>query len=1305
MSSGHSSAPSGASTSAPEPKQAYAERDNDMGVAGDAGSEAYDSGSDAMEGVETPSTKEVVIAKTNALDVVQRDLVLAMNKGWYGSETPVANPAPGLAQKPFQTEQFFTLRGRDHPTSTLPEGLSTGKKIKALVMGDALFAGMHMETSLELAKYRDAAADQAGAPTAASTTTGPPKAPKSTTTTPPADTEPPAYECVKVFFHLDTQTPNIEFIVQDPKTDNTMSCRLWAADLHRGDDARVRFNVAKYQPDTEVNRSKPSDEHEHKGLRHLETMSQTFFKTCVMEVSIDLWQPDPRHWEGISPADLADIRAKNAASKTKVYVPPQRRTAQTDEEAAPDTRLETRNNLVKILDEETIIKLYFTCKSTEGAVKQWEKKFAGYMRELLSVTADYGNFWFYKHQLWDHDMQMSIEDPVLASIDWAIPRWLVTQWSFTKTTSAKGTVTWSDPEPHRWSSLEFPQSGYPHPNEAAFLLKLGVLDEQQRQIRDLKELVQSDGTKWFKARFRHFGKTKATYVVEVYLGLESEMADARINLPQPGTRIRFEVDRDTSQKPSKKNVVKFDGVVVYDSLETKASFICVADCQGKALAVADSSAEYNIFVSYLIDKTTSMRMMEGIALLQTSGETHGPDSRGAVLGCRNTASNTDIMKRSLDDMQLSQFEQVISEIQPPSNPVQKEAMLNTCRSASGNVVIIGPSGTGKTATIDKIGHGHAALGHRVMYCAPMNSNVHTLIDKFLEQNEASGETRYADNEWVFVTGGYTSIDKANRLRRDQAAGDADLDKANELLSAYINDAKNRANIPHFERTLGYKVGKQIEIWSADPKYDESEGKGLHTDAKSYLETKAELYHYNDEDQSRAKTYLRALEYTFTIAFLTRVKFLFCTVSTSAHPLVQESGNWDVLIIDEAARESRAGIAVALGTLHGRVKVIVWAGDHKQGTGIITGQDSNVGYKLLARNVFESLAETDRKDEASPCEVITLNTGYRMEQSLMDFSSHWLYNGKITSHPSTGTRDMPLRNTLRKYWAKRLPDDFAGHYTQIGIDVTHNGFASELLNGTTTRLNRYEARQIACTVVDMLNFEVPKVTGGEPCRAILAEDICIIANYTGQILELRKAVKARALEMKLDMNRIRDLWYNTTADVQGKERAITMFSTVLASGNTRLAQKEHLPIGFVADIKNLNVSVTRCTMARYTFGALRLFVQAKRDNHTISRKASNLPFFDYVNRLHSLGAIVAYEDNERWFCDGSKPETSASFRHALQTVASYKPQAAPKTTKSPGNHPGGVSGASKPAGVHKEKRKHRGGKGGTKKHRNGDGNDA
>jgi hypothetical protein len=227
--------------------------------------------------------------KTTALDQCQRDLVLGTNLSLYPPELD-------LYEHPMNTEQLFGLRGMDFGR-VLPEGLIKWKKLRSIVLGGGRYAGKHMEASLEFAKARDASADASQ---------GPAKGPVV------VQEDPPLKECVKVFFHLDSQTPNIEFVTENPQTKNTMSCRLFARDLlFKPETGRVCLEVEKYMPTEQLDRCKPSDEHEHGALRHIETMSQTFEKTCLIKVTLRVEPIEKRHWKGITETDLAAIRQKH----------------------------------------------------------------------------------------------------------------------------------------------------------------------------------------------------------------------------------------------------------------------------------------------------------------------------------------------------------------------------------------------------------------------------------------------------------------------------------------------------------------------------------------------------------------------------------------------------------------------------------------------------------------------------------------------------------------------------------------------------------------------------------------------------------------------------------------------------------------------------------------------------------------------------------------------------------------------------------------------------------------------------------
>lgn len=596
------------------------------------------------------------------------------------------------------------------------------------------------------------------------------------------------------------------------------------------------------------------------------------------------------------------------------------------------------------------------------------------------------------------------------------------------------------------------------------------------------------------------------------------------------------------------------------------------------------------------------------------------------------------------------------------------ASLQTCTSPSGKVVIVGPPGTGKTDTILKIGHGQATIGRRVMYTAFVSSDVHTLVDKFLKNNATLPVgRRYADHEWVYVTGGCTQIDKVEKLRTEQTQGETGSLEANGKLFSYLRDGTQRSDVPRYAQTLGYKLSQRIKVWASDNKFNEAPYDLLHSRAKSFIETKAQLPFLQGGEKTHAKTHVQALEYNLWLVFLSQLKFCFCTLLTSGYELLMGSGMWDVLIIDEAARDTRDGIAVALGSLVERVKLTVWAGDYHERKGIIMGADSNVGHGILLHNVFSTRATLHGWDEAKPCEVFLLNICYRMQQSLIKWLSRWCYGGKIKSDDSTGTSEMSLRNTIRAYWQKRLPENFHGQYMQIGLDVTNTSIQDELMAGTTTRFNRGEARMIAMTVIDMIAMDPPTAT--KEFRRIRGDDICIIANFTGQVSEIQRTMRQCVADAKIRVKQedLDAIWYTTTANVHGKERNITFYSTTIAPGVLRLPTSEHLAIGFVADINHFNVSVTRCRVARYTVGAPQLFVQAKKDSHPISRDRRCRGFFDFIADLYSKRTIVAHDDSERWFRTGTKPDTDDGFNRRLAQVASFTQTPEQKKAPPSGSH--------------------------------------
>jgi hypothetical protein len=1197
---------------------------------------------DAMEGIEEEGVKyeEVCLAHVDLDDQAQK-CVLEHQAHLYPDTFYSGHIDENTAFTRVPSADVFAFRGQDSKFGIMPDGLGQGQHIRTIVLAGKLSAGKHLDTSIETARTRDGDKPQQGTKPKGKQPKG-----KQPTSKPTAI---PVNECVKVKFHLDTQTPHIELLTYEhhaePRKQRVFSCRLFAQDISMqktADQCLAHFDVEKYVPNSSVDTTQPGDVPASEGAQVIEKMS-SFQKTSLIRVTVGLDQVRQAHWDGITAPQLEAIR-KN-----------------------PDPKRE-RDNLIVLLDQSMEMELYFTCKSGEAYIKRWQDKFANYMRNLLTIAKVNGNFWFYRSQIWypGDPRGDKLDNPLLEDRDWVIPRWLVKEWSFTKRTSAEGVVTWTKPRPSAWNTLNFPTSGYPNAKEAAFFLKMGVIEERARQLQDLRSLVQSDGTKWFKGRFRSLNEKKTCYAVEVYLGIEKEMAAEGVSMPKPGHRIHLEVDRVNGERPQAQNVAKMDGVVVFDALDTNASFICVVNVKGRNLHNLDTGLAYHMFVSYIVDDLPHRRMLDGIAQIQassTNGVKFGPDPSVTILGCAAPSSNNAILKDETSAKDIEEVKKALQAIKPTSDESQIQATVNTCVSPSGNVVVVGPPGTGKTLTVAKTGYAHSILGRRVMFAAPMNSNVFTLLDKFMANNaQLPDEMQLQDHEWVYFTGGYTSIDKGQALSREQSSGHGAQSKANNKLMRYLHDANARAHIPRYDSTLGYKLAQRIAVWASDPKFDEDDN--LHSRAKLYIKTKSSLARIEDKDErSRAKVHLRNAEYNFSVKFLSQVKVCFCTLSTSGHDLLKESGLWDLLLIDEAARETRIGLAVALGALVDRVKLILFAGDHHQGGPIIMSKGSNVAYDFLARSVFANLAEPSHQDEATPCEVVTLDTCRRMPQELIAWSSDWCYKSLVKSHSTVGTADTSLHNMLVHYWKGRVHDDYQGSFIQMGLDVTDLNIKDEISAGTTTRLNKHEALQIAATIIDMLATSPPSKPGLF-VRRIRGADICVISNYTGQILEIQQAIRTLARQCNLEVSAedLDDIWYKTTTNVQGDEREITFYSLVIAPGTIHLPMEESLPIGFVADLHNLNVSVTRCKVARYIYGALQLYVQLNKDKHPLSKAKRYLPFFDFIQRMHNAHSIIALEDSVRWFEKRLKPEQNDTFQKKLLEAARFLDEQEQKVDK-------------------------------------------
>ncbi|KAF2739552.1 hypothetical protein EJ04DRAFT_334947 [Polyplosphaeria fusca] len=258
-----------------------------------------------------------------------------------------------------------------------------------------------------------------------------------------------------------------------------------------------------------------------------------------------------------------------------------------------------------------------------------------------------------------------------------------------------------------------------------------------------------------------------------------------------------------------------------------------------------------------------------------------------------------------------------------------------------------------------------------------------------------------------------------------------------------------------------------------------------SDFKKVSENLEQNLYWDKEDRTRARQRLRSLEAHLSKIYLEdHVKFVFCTLSTSAHPTLVEGFAPSVALIDEAAHEGIAGIAVVLGAFCHSINQVLFGGDQQQGEPIFNARDSNLGHNFVSKNIFAHLAT----DPLHTHPMYMLTECYRMPQELIKWSSKHCYEGKVVSAGMTANLELPLRNTLWKYWNQLLRSAMLCEVAQLAIDVSGPDAKEKTPAGTTTRVNVAEALEIARTVKEMLMLDPPQDTAQKKFRRIRGADI-------------------------------------------------------------------------------------------------------------------------------------------------------------------------------------------------------------------------
>ncbi len=288
---------------------------------------------------------------------------------------------------------------------------------------------------------------------------------------------------------------------------------------------------------------------------------------------------------------------------------------------------------------------------------------------------------------------------------------------------------------------------------------------------------------------------------------------------------------------------------------------------------------------------------------------------------------------------------------------------------------------------------------------------------------------------------------------------------------------------------------------------------------------------------------------FVIDRILRDADVICTTLVGAASPYLEQRRFETVFIDEAAQALEPATWIPLL----RADKMVLAGDPYQLPPTV------VSYAAQKKGLQKTLLERCI-DELS--KVSLLRIQYRMNPIIMGFSSEQFYNGELEADESAQSHFLTIDNDV--------PIEF--------IDTKDQEF-HEQFNPRSQSYFNPEEFYILGQHLDILLAQLPK---NPP------PSVGIIAPYKEQTDHIREA-----LEEHIALWGATDIAVNTVDAFQGQERDIIYLSLVRSNKKGK--------IGFLRDIRRMNVAITRAKMKLVVIG----------DSSTVGKHAFYRDFIQYV----------------------------------------------------------------------------------------------
>lgn len=426
------------------------------------------------------------------------------------------------------------------------------------------------------------------------------------------------------------------------------------------------------------------------------------------------------------------------------------------------------------------------------------------------------------------------------------------------------------------------------------------------------------------------------------------------------------------------------------------------------------------------------------------------------------------------------FEKLPSSIMIASkfNPSQRTA-IEKMITTEDCLVIQGPPGTGKTSVLAEGIKHLVGLGKKVLLSTPTNSALDLLLMKSIEK-------------------------ELQPVRLGQ------ITKVSEDLLPFTLDSKIDA----------HSLSKQIQKYRREADNIRKKASKFHRNFNSKLASeRKELWRELNGIRETIKNSERHIEKE-----IIRLHNPILATNVSASNSILYKEKFDVCIIDEAIQslEPLAWIPIL------KSEKIILAGDENQLPPTILSEN-----KELMNTLFSKMVANFKDSER----IVFLNTQYRMEEEILNFSNKEFYENKIQSDQSVKERSKIFQPMFES--------------SIVFIDTAGTGYEESKSNESESIQNEGEVNFL----VNLLQIMREQLELGK-------HDIGIIAPYREQIKKIKDLVSTSKLE-----NFYNDqIEINTVDSFQGREKDIILLSMTRSN--------EDGEIGFLKDYRRMNVSLTR-----------------------------------------------------------------------------------------------------------------------------------